>query len=268
MRKITNFLKKNLSDTAYKKLKNIYHIIKNPIQIGKKISYNLEKDKIYNDRIFESLHLNIEKIKQDLKNYNYDYSDPYLSWHYHLFAGLSQNYKNINILEIGTSHGKFTNFLSNIFQKSNIITCDLPQDSDEFKTAHNIKNKKELENFLIHRRNNLRNKNIKLLELDSVNLLNNFNNQKFDLIWIDGDHMDPQVSIDIYQSITLTKPTGIICCDDILKYDEKMVKASSDSFKTLNFLEEKNILKNKFILKRINLDNAHFKKFICISRKC
>ena len=50
--------------------------------------------------------------------------------------------------------------------------------------------------------------------------------------------------------------------------DEKMVKTSSDSFNTLNLLEEKNILKNKFILKRINLDNAHFKKFICISRKC
>ena len=53
-----------------------------------------------------------------------------------------------------------------------------------------------------------------------------------------------------------------------VRIDEKMVKTSSDSFKTLNFLEEKNILKNKFILKRINLDNAYFKKFICISRKC
>ena len=41
----------------------------------------------------------------------------------------------------------------------------------------------------------------------------------FDLIWVDGSHMDPVVSVDIANAIRLISKNGHIIVDDVFKAD-------------------------------------------------
>ena len=64
--------------------------------------------------------------------------------------------------------------------------------------------------------------------------------EKFDLIWVDGDHFNPQVTNDINNSLKLLQPNGYILCDDVIIKDENNFKLSnSDSFKTISELKKK-----------------------------
>ena len=103
--------------------------------------------------------------------------------------------------------------------------------------------------------------------MDSFNLIEKFEKNSFDLIWIDGDHLNPQCTIDIFSSLYLLKQNGIMLCDDIIKFKYKDKYASNESFQTLNFLENKKILRNIFFVKRCNKINAIRKKYISMSFK-
>ena len=258
----------------YKFLKNIYRIFFNPfflfspIITFKKLIYNSEKDLDNNTELFTNLEFDVEKIKLQLKDFNIDYyTYHHLSWHYHLFLGLSQKFKKIRILEIGTYLGDFTSFLSHTFPDSEIITCDLPENSNEFITSYDRDDTNKRKTYLEKRKINLNKKNIKFLELDSTYLLDHFNKNNFDLIWIDGDHLNPQVTIDILQSMMLLNENGIMICDDVIKNQYVSKTVSNESFKTLEFLRKKNIINNKYLVKRITRDNSNIKKFISISKK-
>ena len=89
-------------------------------------------DLTFNERLFEKNSFDIDYIKDKLKENNFDYFDSNLSWHYHLFAGISKDNHNINILEIGTSTGEFTNYLAKIFSDSKITSIDLNEENREF----------------------------------------------------------------------------------------------------------------------------------------
>ena len=102
-----------------------------------------------------------------------------------------------NILEIGTHNGEFTNFISSLFSNANIYTIDLPKSDDQFISTYNRKAKEQLKEFILKMNSNLEAKNIKFIEINSTKLINYFKDIKFDLIWIDGDHHDPQVTVDI-----------------------------------------------------------------------
>ena len=92
------------------------------------------------------------------------------------------------------------------------------------------------------------------------------------MIWIDGNHLAPQVNIDIINSIRLSKLNSIVCVDDIL-FKENFRKTdyisnqytSNDSYQALELLTNQKYLETKYILKRITRDNAITKKFISIS---
>ena len=166
-----------------------------------------------------------------------------LSWHYHIFAGIksfaSANSITINnILEIGTHNGKFTNYISNLFPNANIYTVDLRKSDEQFLSSYNRQEKDKLREFISERDQNLNTRNIKFIEMNSTKLINYFKEIKFDLIWVDGDHHDPQVTIDIINSINLLKKDGIICIDDVVK-DKNFIKnkyESNESFSSLDLL--------------------------------
>ena len=239
-----------------------------PILAFKKLIYNPKKDLDRNTELLIDLELDIEKIKLQLKDLNLDYyTYHHLSWHYHLFAGLSQKFKKIRILEIGTYSGDFTSFLSSIFPDSEIITCDLAEDNNQFINSYDRDDANIKKTFLEKRKINLNKKNIKFLELDSISLLEHFEKNSFDLIWIDGDHLNPQVSIDIIQSLVMLKKNGIMVCDDVIKNRFQYTNASNESFKTLEFLKKKNIISSRYLVKRITRSNSDIKKFISISKK-
>ena len=258
----------------YDGIKNFYKSkFKKPYKIDrKKLEDNLEK--------LETLDFDEKEIKKILGGFGYSFFNTNLSWHYHIFAGLksyalTNSISFSNILEIGTHNGEFTNFISTLFSNSNIYTIDLEKGDEEFLSTYNRQDKDQLREFIFKRDKNLKRSNINFKEINSTKLINYFKDLKFDLIWIDGDHLDPQVTIDIINSINLIKKDGIICIDDVVK-DKKFLKnqyksrnkgmVSTDSFSTINLLERNNIIKNIYFNKRIRKCNYKTEKYIVISR--
>lgn len=218
-----------------------------------------------NEHILKKLKFNLFNIKRSLKNSGYDYNDSNLSWHYHLFSGFSSTKKK-KILEIGTYDGQFASFLSRSFTKSEIITCDLDNKNFFFNNTYKRENKTFLKKFLKKRKYNIYNKNIKFLKLDSINLIDNFKFNSFDYIWIDGNHLGPQVQFDIFQSLKLLKKGGYFIIDDVIKKNFKHKYGSTESYKTLKFLEKMHNIKTHYIYKRLWYKNLYQEKFISISK--
>lgn len=164
--------------------------------------------------------------------------------------------------------GEFTNFLSKVYPESVVTTIDLRQDDKQFIETYNRNDKEKLKKFLDIRNKNIKEKNINFIELNS-NLINEcFKNIKFDLIWIDGDHLDPQASEDIKNSLNLIDNSGIICVDDIIKIKNfKNRRISDETYKTLSILGNQKIIKNYYIIKRLRKYNLKLKKYISISFK-
>ena len=259
---IVKILKKLLPNFLYLKLKKIYGIIK----YG---NYDLSKDLNYNENLFKLLKFDIEKIKSQLNSLEFQYHSTSLSWHYHLFVGLKDYFgnKKIDILEIGTFNGNFSNFISKLYNESHITTIDLDVNDNQFIITYGREEKEKLDEFLKLRNKNLNRKNINFIKLNSLNIKKYFNEKKFDLIWVDGDHLNPQVTIDIINSLDLLNNDGIICVDDvIMDYKYKKNKyLSNESFFTLKYLEDNGLIKNYYLIKRIIITNAKKKKYISIS---
>jgi len=221
-------------------------------------------ENIYNKniKIFEKLDIDVDKVKSIFKNLNLDINDRLLSWHYHLFAGFSQNLKKnsfLKILEIGTHDGKFSNFLSKVYLNAEIHTIDLPSDNVQFINTYHRDKLDYRKKFLEIRKMNLNASNIFFHEFNSKNLLNFFEKKSFDLIWVDGDHMNPQVTLDINNSLKLIKDDGIILVDDVvLNKKFKFRQGNQDSYKTLINLQNLNITKNFFISKRLDAKKEKF----------
>ena len=233
----------------------------------------LEKIKFYLN--FRS-NLNILKRKKFTKNIienhlsliNKDINDINLSWHYHFFCGSSELFnKNLKILEIGTHDGTFANFLSQLSFIEKIYTIDLHETDLRFINTYDRKNIEQRNKFIKFRNDNLKSSKIKFIETDSNKILEVFKKEKFDLIWVDGDHFNPQVTNDINNSLKLLQPNGYILCDDVIIKDENNFKLSnSDSFKTISELKKKNVIDVKYLLKRLKY-KKHKKKFIAIINK-
>ena len=277
--KLKKILKSTLSEELYIKFRKIYTLVTTKKLFNLKyILYDQKNDKIYNENIINKLRIDSKKINQVLNEQNLDSDHEDLSWHYHLFAGLktkfcSEGIEIKNILEIGTDKGTFTKFLSNIFPESKIYSIDLNEENKNFINYFMRKNPRILKSLLKERELNLKNKNIFFEKLNSIEIVNKFKENKFDLIWIDGDHLAPQVTIDIVNCIRVGKLNSLICVDDIIF--EKDFKEtdfisneyiSNESFKTLEKLTLQKFLETNYLLKRVRKSNAITKKYISISR--
>ena len=263
-----NLIKSLLGKKFYNHLKTLYYSLNEPKML-KSLFYNPEKDLRYNEDIFTKLQFNVEGIKSELANNNMDYFDDNISWQHHVFLGLKlkNEKKKMNILEIGTFDGNFTNFLSKNFSASNIFSIDLPQDDKIFLTSYDRDNAIYLKEFLLKRDNNISNNNITFLPSDSISLIEKFEKNFFDMIFVDGDHLNPQVTIDIFTSTLLLKKEGVLVCDDIIFENYKKNYASNEAYLAVQMLEKKNLLTNFFLVKRIRTYNAVLKKHVSISYK-
>jgi len=71
--------------------------------------------------------------------------------------------------------------------------------------------------------------------------------------------MNPQVTLDINNSLKLIKDDGIILVDDVvLNKKFKFRQGNQDSYKTLINLQNLNITKNFFISKRLDAKKEKF----------
>ena len=182
---------------------------------------------------------------------------PMSSEHNIIFCSLKFSKLNINnILEIGTYNGINAFLLSEIFPNSLIDTYDLPDDSLEFTSTYNRSDAKFLKKFISDRTKLLSSKvNIVFHQINSIYL--SFKQDKtYDLIWIDGSHSYPVVSIDIMNSLRLINKNGVILCDDIILDSNNYNQYSSRaSFETLSLLKDAGIIDFKLFYKRLSVDD-------------
>lgn len=226
-----------------------------------------------NERILNSIDFRKDAVIKTLTQNGYAYDDGKVSWHYHVFAGwhdfCSRNGVEVeNILEIGTHDGSFSNFLSKVFVNSRIFTIDLPSDDIQFINSYDREGIKERDDFLKRRNRNLGSDNINFFELNSTNLLKNFKDIKFDAIWIDGDHHNPQVTIDILNCMSLLSLDGILCTDDVIKdpHHQRTDYVSNESFATLDHLEKNDVFENYYFIKRTRNTDKKFHKYVSLSK--
>ncbi|MDC0194642.1 class I SAM-dependent methyltransferase [Alphaproteobacteria bacterium] len=243
------------------------------ILIGK-ISYNYNFFFNKQNQIFDKLQLNrivgLKKLNKIKKEYSFFDKRPMESEHEVLFSSISLSIKyNIKeILEIGTFDGVNAYLLSELFKNSNIETIDLETSKDDFTKYYNRKNINEF----ISKRNNIlkKKRNIFFKEKNSIHNINN--KKKYDLIWIDGAHGYPMISIDIINSINLINKNGLIICDDVFikKIKSDKMYNSTAAFETLSELQKEKLINLTLIYKRLDPDSnsvEKYRQFIAIIEK-
>ena len=245
-----------------RKLKKLFYFLKN------------NKKSFLNEQIvlFNQFNLDRKKGQEKFDNIKKKYPEMNFtmnSEHQTIFSSISENKQNEikNILEIGTYDGTNAFLLSKLFPLANILTIDLPDDAKEFQNTYGRTDKSKRENF-IKSRNKVIDlaRNINFKQFNSLNLT--FEKEKFDLIWVDGAHGYPQVTIDIINSIRLCNLNGLILCDDIFKHEIKNqdeMYYSNATIETIKLLASEKIISYDLFLKRIENKYNYFpqeQKFI------
>jgi len=262
------------------KLQNLYFYIK--------YTKNYNHSFYQNDQNlrFKKLNLSrkkgLEKIEKLKKKYQF-YNSPMSSEHQIFFASISLKKNVKKILEIGTYDGVNAYQLSLIFPKSEITTIDLESDSEEFKGSYG-RNEINKRKIFCDKRNAVlkKSKNVKFIEKNSIKLTFEYN--KYDLIWVDGAHGNPIVTIDIINSLRLLNKNGIIACDDIFinkntepknisRFNIKIANqmfSDLGAYETLCILRDTKLINFNLIYKRIDKINngtPSRRKYIAILKK-
>jgi predicted O-methyltransferase YrrM len=195
--------------------------------------------------------LRIDEICQE--SFKRPYSEMNGMWSEHLvfFAALSHSSFSINeILEIGTFKAETTLILSRLFPSASIVSIDLSKENLIESDIYNylfsdieraIQNRTELVEL---------GGNIEFLEMNSLELISW--DRKFDLIWVDGDHLSPVSILDIYNSLRMLTDNGIVLCDDVYLNSNSIDKYSDiSSFSTIQSLVNAKLINARFARKRI-----------------
>ena len=241
--------------------------------IFKTTKYYSVKQNFYFERIGFDRNEALKKIDNlnleiNLKEYGM------FSEHITLFSAISLKKKILNILEIGTFDGSNAYIMSKIFPEAKIETIDLDENNEMFIDLYNRDQKNILKDLYTKREEYLKDSsNIKFKKLNSIELIFRETKDLFDIIWIDGHHGNPYVTIDIMNSLKLIKKGGFIFCDDVLtseyisSYDPYN---SNATYFMLNALKRNNYIKYDLIYKRLSKkinDNRYSKKYIAVVQK-
>ena len=194
------------------------------------------------------------------------------SMHYEVFAGISRVHEPKRILEIGTSTGRFTRFLAELFPRAQIVTWDLPSASFASPSTASYRNiqigygDQTAQSQL--RLNDI--ENVLQVRKDSTYLT--FETGHFDVAWIDGDHTFPVVAFDIINMIRMVPKGGWICVDDIRPQNTgRGILGSQETYRTVKHLEGAGLISLHLVMKR--LDNASMllkpasPKYVAIMRR-
>lgn len=197
------------------------------------------------------------------------------SEHYELMFAISQRDKPKKILEIGTATGDFTVFLATIFPGAEIETIDLPRSDNRFwnattdlaTTNSGAVSKTDLE----ERDARLSSfANIKFRELNSLALTFQ-ESEKYDLIWVDGDHTYPVVSIDLANALRLLEVGGTLASDDIyMTSQRRRSSGNQESYETLVQFQKAGLIHFNLVLKRLFPEpdyNKRSQKFIAVATR-
>lgn len=132
------------------------------------------------------------------------------------FAMSSLILKNVkNVLEIGTSAGKSAFALSRLFPKSMIYTIDIGEPDPNYSISYKgIQEGLSTEERRLAFEKNTMAENIKFIESNSFFLPSLDLPEKFELIFVDGDHNFPQVAGDIMFAYSRIRSGGFLFMHD------------------------------------------------------
>lgn len=175
------------------------------------------------------------------------------SSHWLVFTALSLKNPNIErILEFGTFNGFFTSLLTELFPKAQVTTVDLPASDPLLKAYFRRDNPEVLREYLQTQKKNLSSSDrIRLVSVNSLFLLEALRDQIFDLIWVDGGHVYPEVAVDLANAYALCREGGLIFCDDVMLAP----KGYNDGFVSL---ESNDVL--EYLGQRTGAPVTHFRK--------
>lgn len=175
------------------------------------------------------------------------------SSHWVLFACLSElsSMPIKRILEIGTYDGETALILAKLFPASEIVTVDLPEDDPIFRGSYVRDDAQTLADFKARQGVNLKPGNIKFKALNSFFLPEQVDGG-FDLIWVDGGHLYPEVAWDICNAYSLCAPGGYIMVDDVITHPRGFRDAyvSPDSHRVLEYVVARTHEALAYFLKR------------------
>ena len=147
---------------------------------------------------------------------------------------INKNFKDFSYLEIGSWEGNSASYVLNNFKTKKVICVDI---WDKYNDKYRDENLQTFEDF----KSNLNEfkERFSFFKNTSDEYFTN-NNEKFDIIYIDGWHEAPQVYEDINNSWNRLNLNGIIICDDYFYGDIKLNTSSNLPANAINqFLSEK-----------------------------
>jgi len=173
--------------------------------------FNLTWNEI-NDKLIEARLINVaNKISDCMQNPGKSY--PLQIVYFAMSSLVLANVKNI--LEIGTGAGKSTLGLSRLFPKSMVYTIDIGKSDPNYPMGYrgSQRGPSAEERRLVFEKNMMAN-NIKFIEINSFFLPSLDLPEKFEIIFIDGDHKFPQVAGDIMFAYNRIQAGGYLFMHD------------------------------------------------------
>ncbi len=185
---------------------------------------------------------------------DYDEDNGMCSQHWVFFAGIPAM-RQPRILEIGTYRGVFTRVLSALFPDSEIVTCDLPDDSPTFNASYDRSDPGERLTFLADRAANLeRLSNVTFIQQNSF-MLPGLELGAFDLVWVDGGHDYPDVAWDVCNAWHMLAADGFLLVDDLYldprALNRRLIPDLNDSAHLLRLLQSEHLCDVGYIHKRL-----------------
>ena len=118
--------------------------------------------------------------------------------------------KNIKtIIEIGTHRGGTAELWAELVKPDGMVYCiDFFKDDPDYRRS-------DLINYIVEIKGNSR-------DIDTINKLNNFLNDKVDMLFIDGDHSYDGVKTDYFNYKGFVRDKGFIVFHDIVKNERTM----------------------------------------------
>jgi predicted O-methyltransferase YrrM len=96
--------------------------------------------------------------------------------------------------------------------------------------------------------------NIRFVEMNSLMLVNS--TRRFDAVWLDGDHTNPVVTLDIANALRLVRPGGLLAMDDVrLPGAWFGVRGSDETWQALESLRKAGVVTYGLVHKRLT-ENA------------